>query len=62
MGVTHHLFLVLSFFCSPRRPGARHLHLFSVQVWGRGGLLEVLMVVWRGVQGGCGVFFFLNLQ
>ncbi len=40
---------------------ARHLHLFSVQVWGRGGLLEVLMVMWRGVQGGCGMFF-PNLQ
>ncbi len=26
--------------------------LFPVQVWGRGGLLEVLMVVWRGVQRG----------
>ncbi len=24
----------------------------KLQVWGRGGLLEVLMVVWRGVQGG----------
>ncbi len=30
---------------------------FLVQVWRRGGLLEVLMVVWRGVQGRCGVFF-----
>ncbi len=30
--------------------------IFSAGV-GRGGLLEVLMVVWRGVQGGCGVFF-----
>ncbi len=24
---------------------------------GDGGLLEVLMVVWRGIQSGCGVFF-----
>ncbi len=54
--VTHHLGLVLSFFCSFWRSGARHLLLSAVQVWGRGGMLEVLMVVWRGVQGGCGVF------
>ncbi len=36
-------------------------HTSSSLIWiagvGRGGLLEVLMVVWRGVQGGCGVFF-----
>ncbi len=49
-------------------PGA-FLLLFSLKTWrtssslivnagvGRGRLLEVLMVVWRGVQGGCGVFF-----
>ncbi len=55
--VSHRLGLVLSFSCSFWRPGARHFHLFSVQVWGRGGLLEVLMVVWRGVKGGCGVVF-----
>ncbi len=36
---------------------AYHLHLFPVQVWGRGRLPEVVMIVWRGVQGGCGVFF-----
>ncbi len=38
---------------------------------GEGSCLQVLVVVWRGVQGGCGVrcpgwvwgvFFFLNLQ
>ncbi len=29
----------------------------ELQVWRRGRLLEVLMVVWRGVQSGCGVFF-----
>ncbi len=55
--VTHCLVLVLSFFCSLWRPGAHHHHLFSVQVWGIVGLLEVLMVVWKGVQGGCGVYF-----
>ncbi len=32
------------------------LLIFSAGVW-RGGLLEVLMDVWRGVQCGCGVFF-----
>ncbi len=49
-------------------PGA-FLLLFSLKTWrtssslifsagvGRGGLLEVLMVVCRGVQGGCGVFY-----
>ncbi len=31
--------------------------IFSAGVGGMGGLQEVLMVVWRGVQGGCGVFF-----
>ncbi len=34
--------------------------IFSAGV-GERGLLEVLMVVWRGVQGGCGVFY-SNLQ
>ncbi len=48
--------LVLFSYSAPRRPGAHPLHWSEVQVWGRGGLLEVLMVVWRGVQGGCGVY------
>ncbi len=39
------------------RPGAPRLSLSELQVWGRGELLEVLMVVWRGVQSRCGVFF-----
>ncbi len=37
-------------------PGA-FLLLFFLKTWrGRAGLLEVLMVVWRGVQGGVGCF------
>ncbi len=36
-------------------------HTSSLLIWiagvGREGLLEVLMVVWRGAQSGCGVFF-----
>ncbi len=28
----------------------------------RGIMLKALIVVWRGVQSGCGVFFFSNLQ
>ncbi len=49
--------LVLFSFSVSGRPGAPRLHLSELQVWGRGGLLEVLMVVWRGVQSGCGMFF-----
>ncbi len=53
---------------TPPGPGA-FLLLFSLKTWrtssslifsagvGRGGLLEVLMVVWRGVQGGRAGFF-----
>ncbi len=32
--------------------------IFTYFLWGRGGLLEVLMVVWRGVQSGCVFFLF----
>ncbi len=35
----------------------RGLPIVQLQVWGRGGLLEVLMVVWRAVQSGCGLYF-----
>ncbi len=68
--MSHRLGLVPSFSCSFQRPGTCHLLLSAVQVWGRGGLLEVWMVVWRGVQSGCGViyihththiFFFFNV-
>ncbi len=44
-------------FSASGRPGTPHLRCSELQVWGRGGLLEVLLVVWRGVQSGCGVFF-----
>ncbi len=33
--------------CSFWRPGAHHLHWYGVQVWGRWGLLEVLMVFFQ---------------
>ncbi len=52
---TNNLGLVL-FLCFGR-PGTYRIRCSELQVWGRGGLLEVLMVVWRGVQSGCGVFF-----
>ncbi len=49
-------------------PGAFFLFCFqktwrtsSLLIWiagvGERGLLEVLMIVWRGVQSGCGMFF-----
>ncbi len=54
---------------TPSGPGAFFLFCFqkiwltsSSLIWiagvGERGLLEVLMDVWRGVQSGCGVFFF----
>ncbi len=55
--VWHRLGLVLFSFSVSGRPGAPRLSLSELQVWGRGELLEVLMVVWRGVQSRCGVFF-----
>ncbi len=42
------------------RPGAPHLRLSELQVWGRGGLLEVLMVCGKVFRAGVGVFS--NLQ
>ncbi len=45
--VTHHLGLVPSFSCSFWRPGACHLLLSAVQVWGRWGLQEVWMVFFQ---------------
>jgi len=58
--VQHNLGLVLFSLSASGRPGT-HLHWSKVQVWGRAGLQEVLMVVWRGIQSRCGVFF-SNLQ
>ncbi len=55
--VWHHLGLVLFSFYASGRPGTPRLRWSELQVWVRGGLLEVLMVVWWGVQSGCGVSF-----
>ncbi len=44
-------------FSASGRPGALRLRWSDLQLWGRGGLLELLMVVWRGVQSGWWVFF-----
>ncbi len=48
--VWHRLGLVLSSSSASGRPGTPRLCWSVLHVWGRGGLLEVLMVVWRGVQ------------
>ncbi len=51
--VWHRLGLLFFSFSASGRPGTPRLQWSELQVWGRGGLLEVLMVV----QSGCGVFF-----
>ncbi len=55
--VWHRLCLVVFSFSASGSPGTPRLRWSELQVSGRGGLLEVLMVVWRGVQSRCGVFF-----